>query len=76
MIQEPLLTETLRHAVHFELCFVRAGSCQPAYFDEGEAGVLGQLRAQGRLAGVGASLQQDRDQAGTVSRRRLSEYEI
>ena len=55
---------------------MRAGRYQPAYFDEGEAGVLGQLRAQGRLAGVGASLKQDGDQAGAVSRRRLSEYEI
>ena len=55
---------------------MRAGRVRPAYFDEGEAGVLGQLRAQGRLAGVGASLEQDGDQAGAVSRRRLSEYEI
>ena len=49
---------------------------QPAYFDEGEAGVLCQLRSQSRLAGVGASLEQDGDQTGAVSRRRLSEYEI
>ena len=55
---------------------MRAGRVRPAYFDEGEAGVLGQLRAQGRLAGVGASLEQDGDQAGAVSRRRLSEYKI
>ena len=57
---------------------MRAGQCQnrkPAYFDEGEAGVLGQLRAQGRLAGVGASLEQDGDKARAVGRRRLSEYQ-
>ena len=47
---------------------------KPADFYEGKVGVLGQLCTQGRLAGVGAPLEQDGHQAGTVCRRGLRRY--